>query len=956
MAKNMELAFRIASKLDASVVGNFKKTSDEMKKMQEEMKKMKAQEKALAANKAMEENMNKQHKAYLILNKDMVDASKKLQAMKKAYEDSGRSNKGLSDAIKTQEKVVNNLNKQVERQKNVFKAARSELEASTKNVDKYAKSISEARSEVDAFNKKQAEVKKLDNLSAGLKSKGKDLQSKGRSNLTTGTVVGAALVMPVKAYLEVEEAQADLKKMIDFTSKQEADGFYKAFREMSDNSNLSQVDIFQIAGAGAQAGIAKNELKQFTQDASKIKIAFDMNSAAAGDFLAKTRSQLGLSQKEVMAFADSINYLADNTAAQAVDMVDISQRVGGLARTTGVSKESNIAYGATLLSMGKSSEVASTGLKQLYLELSKGADTNKKFGAYKALGLDGEKLKQQMTTDADGAIMSVLNALNKVPKADKAGLINTLFGEQAIDSISTLSNETGTLAENIKKAHSEAAKESVNKEYKNRMSTTLNALKQGFNQVHNIFADLGKALAPSILEALNAMKPFVKSVADFVTKHPKLVSGIMKIILAFAAFKLVLGGSQLMFGGMFKSAGKLVGILSKVKKAGGVTKAFPMVGKVASKAAPIASKIGGGLAKMGPLLMNPWVLAGAVIVGIFVLLYTKSTWFRNGVNKAMKQIMPHIKEVGKVLKSFLGEALNYIHKLTVKYGPVVKKVFGEMKKFLTSAGQAGKKAFDAMKPALTVIGKIIVAVVIYAIRSFITNLKLIWTIAKFVFTMVVATIKTNFAIIKGVFLIFFAIFTGQWNKIPGLVKGVWESIKGGVNTFISAFKSMFTGVFDWFKNKWEDAKKLAGSIGSALNPGSWFGGAKGKFSGTRNWEGGAVEVAEKGRELIQLPTGQSFIAPFRTTMNLPKGTKILNNSATEAMFKPKKTSSLLDRVAGVKAKADDYFKGGSESKGTGDINMTINVQGGNPDDAERIGREVEKAIKRMKDKELRTQY
>ena len=220
MAKNMELAFRIASKLDASVVGNFKKTSDEMKKMQEEMKKMKAQEKALAANKSMEENMNKQHKAYLILNKDMVDASKKLQAMKKAYEESGRSNKGLSDAIKTQEKVVNNLNKQVERQKNVFKAARSELEASTKNVDKYAKSISEARSEVDAFNKKQAEVKKLDNLSAGLQSKGEDLQARGRSNLTTGIVAGAALVMPVKAYLEVEEAQADLKKMIDFTSKQ----------------------------------------------------------------------------------------------------------------------------------------------------------------------------------------------------------------------------------------------------------------------------------------------------------------------------------------------------------------------------------------------------------------------------------------------------------------------------------------------------------------------------------------------------------------------------------------------------------------------------------------------------------------------------------------------------------------------------------------------------------------
>ena len=91
-------------------------------------------------------------------------------------------------------------------------------------------------------------------------------------------------------------------------------------------------------------------------------------------------------------------------------------------------------------------------------------------------------------------------------------------------------------------------------------------------------------------------------------------------------------------------------------------------------------------------------------------------------------------------------------------------------------------------------------------------------------------------------------------------------------------------------------------------------------------------------------------------MNLPKGTKILNNSATEAMFKPKKTSSLLDRVAGVKAKADDYLKGGSESKGTGDINITINVQGGNHDDANKIAREVEKILKKMEDRKLRTQY
>ena len=944
MAKNMELAFKIASKLDGSVIGNFKKTSDEMKKMQEAMKKVKEQEKALASSQKVQENLEKQHKAYIILNKDMQDASKKLQAMKKAYEDSGKSNKELSNVIKSQEKVVNNLNKQVERQKNVFHAARSELESSKKDVDKYTTSLEKAKSELEQFNKKQSETKRLGELSANMTSKGTTLQDKGRSNMTTGAVTLAAAAMPIKAYVEVEEAQADLKKMIDFTS-QEADGFYKAFRDMSDNSNLSQVDIFNIAGAGAQAGIAKNQLKEFTQDASKIKVAFDMDSAAAGDFLAKTRSQLSLSQKEVMRFADSINYLADNTAAQAVDIVDISQRVGGLARTAGVSKESNIAYGATLLSMGKTSEVASTGLKQLYLELSKGADTNKKFGAYKALGLDGEKLKQQMATDADGAIMTVLNALNKVPKADKAGLINTLFGEQAIDSISTLSNETGTLAENIKKAHSAAAKGSVDKEYKNRMSTTLNALKQGFNQVHNVFADLGKALAPSILQALNAMKPFVKSVADFVTKHPKLVAGIMKAIVAFGAFKLALGGGQMLFGGLFKSIGSGINLFSKFKNMGGLTKsmsllkglgkggatAFKLLGKGGLSAlkgiGSVAKLLGGGLVKgiMGfvkviklvgtairmAFIANPVgmiVMAIIAVIAIMILLYNKCAWFRNFVNKLWKNVATW-----------------------------------------------GLQAWARIKFAAIQMWAQIRPIFMLLVAIAVNNFKMIWNVAKSVFKMIGIFIKTAVAVWKGIFSIFFAIFTGQWNKIPGLVTGIWNSIKSGVNTFISAFKSLFTGLFDWFGKQWENVKKTAGAIASAINPGSWFGGKKGNFSGTRNWQGGMTEVAEKGREFIQLPTGQGFIAPFRTTMNLPKGTKILNNSATESMFKPQKTGSLLDRVQKVKDTISNSVAS-STNGATGPINITINVNSGDGNVATDIAREVEKVIKQIQSKQLRTQF
>lgn len=46
-----------------------------------------------------------------------------------------------------------------------------------------------------------------------------------------------------------------------------------------------------------------------------------------------------------------------------------------------------------------------------------------------------------------------------------------------------------------------------------------------------------------------------------------------------------------------------------------------------------------GIALKGAFLANPvGVIVGALVglVAIFVILYKKSTWFRNGVNNAMK--------------------------------------------------------------------------------------------------------------------------------------------------------------------------------------------------------------------------------------------------------------------------------------------------------------------------------
>lgn len=56
-------------------------------------------------------------------------------------------------------------------------------------------------------------------------------------------------------------------------------------------------------------------------------------------------------------------------------------------------------------------------------------------------------------------------------------------------------------------------------------------------------------------------------------------------------------------------------------------------------------------------------------------------------------------------------------------------------------------------------------------------------------------------------------------------------------------------------------------------------------SGVQNFEGGLAEFGERGREIVQLPSGQSFLAPHRMFGLLPKGTNILNNAKTEKVLK-----------------------------------------------------------------------
>lgn len=927
MAHDMSLTWQLGI---VGVSGALKSFSD----VTDKLTTVKNSTKALIETQEKLKKIDKISELYGKATRKWAEASKQLAKLKEEYEKSGKGNAEFAKRVKEAEKYVDKLNTQKERQRHIFKTARSELEKEGLKLEGYKKRLKEVNNELA----RQTQYKKDLNYANSISNYGDQLYQKGSQQIITGLAFGKVALSPIKEYARLEEAQADLKKMIEFKDKAEEQAYFNKIRQVSENSPLQQTEVYEIAGAAAQAGIAKEDIVEFTERAMKLKVAFDMSTEASGEFIAKSKEQLGLSQEQTFAYADTINFLSDNSAAKANQLVEISNRVGGLARTQNISKETNLGFATTLLSMGKSAEVASTGLKQLYLELGKGADTKKKMEAFKHLGLNGDMINKDMARDAEGTIIKVLEKIDKLKAEDKAVVLNDLFGEQAIDSVATLANNIDKVKENLALAHSEMTAGSVDKEYTNRMNTLKNIFEQTKNTLVNGLADIGEAIGPQLKESLKGLSETFKSWGNFVKSHPKLMAGIIKVIGAIAIFNLSMGlvnrfltgpatkifawflkfGKHFKFGGLMHALKKMFPLTSSIFKVfkilgSGIGKVFLKSGKFLLKFGSIIGKVLGsgflkiikvikmvGLALKAAFVANPVgliIVAIVAVIAIFVLLYKKCEWFRKGVDKAWKAIKEGFKATWTWIK-------NKFHAL-MELGA---KVWAKIKEY--------KALF------IPFIG---IFVVLYQKCEWFRNgVNAIWKAIKNAFTNTWQWIKDKF------------------NALIEIGSNAWNGLKSSATAIIDKIREAFSGFFDWLHNKWEDLK----SLGSKLNPFNWFG-KKGdsipqNYSGTNYFGGGLTTLAERGAELVKM-NNSSFLVNSPVMASLPRGARILNNSQTRSSLSSR-VSSLKDRIRNISNNSKTIIGGDT---------ITINITGNSSNQAD-IAREVKKVMLEIQNKKRRT--
>lgn len=346
---------------------------------------------------------------------------------------------------------------------------------------------------------------------------------------------------PISVAMDFESSMSDIKKVVDFESKEELKSFEKEIWNLTKTIPLAAKDLSTIVASGGQLGLEKNILIPFTDIVAKMSTAFDMGTAEAGDTIAGLMKKMGIGIDKVRELGDAINYIGAKSAGSPREVVAILGRIGGMAKTLGLSSEQTAGLAGAFANMKIPADQAGTAINKMLSVLGNADGGTARFKkALDKIGLSGEELKDMMSVNALDGIRNVLKGIEGVEQSEKIGILKDMFGEEAgpkIAQITANMNEFDKILALV--ANKDNYLGSMQKEFDEVSNTTANAMvlmKNSFDRMLNIF---GKTFLP----AINYLAKMASSMLNWISKlmetFPMLTTIISSTIVAVVGLKAV---------------------------------------------------------------------------------------------------------------------------------------------------------------------------------------------------------------------------------------------------------------------------------------------------------------------------------------------------------------------------------------------------------------------------------
>ena len=639
------------------------------------------------------------------LNQELEQAKQKAASYAQYMKNAQHPTAGFQKEVEKAKSAVKKLKQEQIDAANKLQQARQELAKSGISAEKLAQKQRElqknTKSATDQIKNQEAALKKLNakqaayNQYRGQVEKLKDISGKAQIIGAQATAAGATMTAPlansVRDFMGFEDAMLGVARQVQGL-KDDAGNLTPEFEQWKDKIQslstelpLTTVQIANMIESAARMDVPKEQLEEFVRLNTQMATAFDAaNPDELVEQYGKVTKNFKLSSAASRELADAINYLDDNAISKGTEIIGFMNRVSGISGIAKITEKNMAALGSTLQTAGAAEEDSATAVNAIFTRLSSATKKKPVRGALKAMGLDASQVELGMAKDAQGTLMKIVETVKKMPEQKRLGFIADLVGTEHTKTLALLVSNTEEWSRQIELANSQAAKGSMGREFDTRMKALSSTWGIFKNQLFNLNATIGNALAPTLDNLMKKIGGIVETIRNWIIAHPKLSSNLM-------IFIGVIGGSLTIFGAF---ATILSFVLYPVARLFlGLSKLNILLPKFKSSMVSVGGSILRGLLSPLKLLGFVFSTTGFAIAAAALLIY--KFWqpikaFFGGFWEGLKSGLAPVLEKFQPLGTAFGVVVGWIEK-AVKWFTDLLSPVQSTKEDLEAAASAGKK-------------------------------------------------------------------------------------------------------------------------------------------------------------------------------------------------------------------------------------------------------------------------
>ena len=518
----------------------------------------------------------------------------------------------------------------------------------------------------------------------------------------------------IQANLQLSDSFADVQKTTGLTAEQVKD-LSKSIDSI--DTRTSQQQLHELAAVAGQLGLkSQTDILGFVKASNMISVSLNELGSEGTSSLMKIATLTGEAsagtEQALLKIGSAINELTANSAATAGPIVDLMNRMGGVASQAGLTSAQMAAIGATADALGQSMEITGTSMNKFVTTLMSSSDDI----AY-ALNMDAKALRDMLDSgNTMEAIVAVFERMNKMKgMGELAGIMGELGSEGArmTQVLTAMAKNVNFLKAQIDLS-TEAYKEadSIQNEYNIKNENALaiwqrigNMIKELF--VNSFFVDILTGISRGIHNVLSLViesEYFFKILASSIAAvTAALYANSAAWVKNLNAMGLAKGFETLMhtIGDKFMAVwDTMAGAVS------GGAKSFAKFTKEAWAAAEgtnafkkATDMLGTSLKKLGSFLSRNWltitIAALAALVAWLVTAATRTTELTRAIARYRREIEEEKNQVDALFTSL--NRLNNTEADRAKIIDTINRKYGDYLGFMISEKDSAEKLAAAHK-------------------------------------------------------------------------------------------------------------------------------------------------------------------------------------------------------------------------------------------------------------------